>query len=105
MQDDVDRHHILPRAQFDRDVRPAADTLAKIAFLNGDTNKSVGAQSLDVYLAKLKAKVIDSQRNSRDKELWDVDEAEAFGAERREMLADGINDFIAECLPARNSVG
>jgi len=42
LQNNVDRHHILPRAQFPEDVRATADNIANMAFIAGDVNKSIG---------------------------------------------------------------
>ena len=50
LQKNVDRHHILPRAQFEESRRPKADTIANIAFITGEANRLVGAASPDVYL-------------------------------------------------------
>ena len=36
----IDRHHILPRAQFPEKQRAKSDVIANIAFISGDINKS-----------------------------------------------------------------
>ena len=104
LQDNIDRHHLLPRAQFDVRERARADVLANIAFIKGGTNKSIGAASPDVYLKKTSAKVLDSQCIPRDPALWSVDAADDFWGGRREALASAFNDFLAECFPGRNGV-
>jgi hypothetical protein len=50
LQKDVDRHHILPRAQFPESSRATADNIANIAFIVGDVNKSIGQTGPEVYL-------------------------------------------------------
>jgi len=44
----IDRHHILPRAQFPEKSRSIADTVANIAFINGDINKSISYSGPEV---------------------------------------------------------
>jgi hypothetical protein len=45
VKENVDRHHLLPRAQFPERDRHKADTIANIAFITGPVNRSVGAPS------------------------------------------------------------
>ena len=52
LQNNVDRHHILPRAQFPEDVRATADNIANMAFIAGDVNKSIGQSGPEVYLSQ-----------------------------------------------------
>ena len=61
LQSNVDRHHILPRAQFPENLRPTADNIANVAFIAGDVNKSIGQAGPEVYLAKVKTRVLESQ--------------------------------------------
>ncbi|MBI2985908.1 MAG: DUF262 domain-containing protein [Deltaproteobacteria bacterium] len=39
LQSTIDRHHILPRAQFPERQRPSADCIANIAFISGSANR------------------------------------------------------------------
>ena len=52
LQNDVDRHHILPRAQFPERLRSTADNIANIAFIASDVNKSIGQSGPEVYLKR-----------------------------------------------------
>jgi hypothetical protein len=101
LQANVDRHHILPRAQFPDNDRAQADTIANIAFVTGEANKSVGAASPDVYLRGLKAEVLQSQCIPADQSLWRINESEEFWRARRELLATAFNGFLRKMLPAR----
>jgi hypothetical protein len=101
LQAAVDRHHILPRAQFDDHSRPRADTVGNIAFIVGDVNKSIGQTGPEVYLKRLDARVLKSQCIPADRSLWAIDRAEDFWASRRELLAASFNDFLRESLPQR----
>lgn len=105
LQGSIDRHHILPRAQFDRDQRSSADTLANIAFISGESNRSVGAASPDVYLGKLKRRVRDSQCIPSEQGLWRIDRADEFWAARRSLLAAAFNEYLGECFDRRKLVG
>jgi len=100
-QKNVERHHLLPRAQFEERKRPTADTVANIAFITDEVNRSVGAASPDVYLGKIKQKILESQCIPLDKSLWQIDRAEEFWKHRRELLAEAFNDYLREALPGR----
>jgi hypothetical protein len=97
----VDRHHILPRAQFPEKLRAKADTLANIAFISGSANRSVGAASPDVYLGKVNREVLESQCIPLDANLWRIDRADDFWAARQRLLASAFNDYLKKMLPGR----
>lgn len=101
LQGNVDRHHILPRAQFREKDRPSADTIANMAFIAGDVNKSIGQSGPEVYLKQLKPRVLDSQCIPRDQSLWSVDQAERFWQARRTLLAEAFNGYVRQALPQR----
>jgi hypothetical protein len=101
LQNAVDRHHILPRAQFPDLSRATADNIANIAFIVGDVNKSIGQTGPEVYLKHLDARVIKSQCIPLDDSLWAINRAEDFWAARRELLAESFNDFLRDSLPQR----
>jgi len=58
LQNNVDRHHILPREQFPEELRSTADNIANMAFIAGDVNKSIGQVGPEVYMAKVKTRVL-----------------------------------------------
>jgi hypothetical protein len=97
----IDRHHILPRAQFSEKLRSTADTIANIAFISSDINKSIGQSGPEVYLKRIKRKVLESQCVPTDSALWAVDRADDFWSARRELLATSFNDYIRTALPQR----
>lgn len=101
MQRHIDRHHILPRAQFDEQYRKEADTLANIAFVTDEANRSVGMSAPQIYLSNLSNKTLKSQCIPLDSSLWDIDSSDAFWAARRELLAEAFNEFVVEALPGR----
>ncbi len=101
LQSNVDRHHILPRAQFEQELRPTADNIANMAFITGDVNKSIGQAGPEVYLGKLKSRVLESQCIPTDRRLWRIDRAEEFWEARRELLAESFNEYVRDSLPQR----
>jgi hypothetical protein len=101
LQANVDRHHLLPRAQFPERDRQKSDTVANIAFITGGINRSIGAASPDVYLAQIAPEVRASQCIPDDKSLWRIDRCEEFWHERRRLLADGFNQALRKMLPGR----
>ena len=101
IQRNIDRHHILPRAQFPIRSRSQADNIGNIAFITGDVNKAIGAASPDIYLAKIKPDVLQSQCIPSDESLWRIDRAEDFWQARRELLSDAFNLFLRTMLPGR----
>jgi hypothetical protein len=102
LQKGVDRHHILPRAQFPDLSRATADNIANIAFILGDVNKSINQAGPEVYLKRIEARVIKSQCIPPDDCLWGISRAIEFWAARRELLAESINDFLQDSLPQRH---
>ena len=102
LQAHVDRHHILPRAQFPERDRSKADNVANIAFISGEVNRSIGAASPDVYLAKLSAEVLESQCIPLDRDLWRIDRAQEFWSARQMLLSDGFNGFLRKMMPGRH---
>ena len=101
LQSNVDRHHILPRAQFQERDRRTADNIANIAFIASDVNESIGQAGPEVYLAKVKPRVLRSQCIPTDSALWKISEADSFWRARRELLADSFNEYVRKSLPKR----
>jgi hypothetical protein len=102
LQESVDRHHILPRAQFPVSRRHNADNVANIAFVTGEANRSIGAAAPDVYLKKLKSRVLETQCIPLDRDLWSIDAADEFWKRRCELLADAFNEYLKQVLPGRH---
>ena len=101
LQNAVDRHHILPRAQFSDKSRTSADNVANIAFIVGDVNKSIGQSGPEVYLRRVNPRALKSQCIPPDQNLWAIDRAEDFWAARRQLLSNAFNDFLRDSLPNR----
>jgi hypothetical protein len=101
LQNGIDRHHILPRSQFPEKLRPTSDNIANIAFIASDVNRSIGQSGPEVYLKKIKPKVLESQCVPLDRNLWSIDNADEFWAARRQLLAESFNAFVIEAMPQR----
>ncbi len=101
LQDNVDRHHILPRAQFPEKKRSTADNIANMAFITGPVNKSIGQTGPEVYLKSTRMRILKSQCIPTDSALWRIDQAESFWRARRRLLADSFNEYIRKSLPGR----
>jgi hypothetical protein len=105
LQTSVDRHHILPRAQFSEKLRSTADNVANVAFVASGVNRSIGQSGPEVYLKQVSKKVLDSQCVPGDNRLWAIDRAEQFWEARRALLADSFNEFVKDALPGRRLAG
>lgn len=101
LQPKIDRHHILPRAQFPEKHRASADCVANIAFVSDSTNRSISMSGPEVYLAKIPKDVLESQCIPTDRRLWSIDRANEFWNVRRGLLSDSFNEFLKEGLPNR----
>ena len=101
LQNSVDRHHILPRAQFSAKLRSTADNVANIAFISSDVNKAIGLSGPEVYLKRISKKILKSQCVPNDSHLWAIDRAEQFWEARRALLAESFNEFLKNALPGR----
>jgi hypothetical protein len=101
MQDDIDRHHLLPRRQFPAEIRTTSDKVANVAFITSEVNRAISHTGPEVYLSEIKPVFLESQCVPMDQTLWRIREADAFFAARRVLLADSFNEFVRESLPGR----
>jgi hypothetical protein len=101
LQKNVDRHHILPRAQFDEEYRWRADTVANIAFIASDVNKAISVSGPEVYLRRVSTRALESQCIPTNKALWSIDRADESWEERRRRLCEAFNEFVRDALPQR----
>lgn len=101
LQSAVERHHILPRAQFDERKRGEADRVANIAFVSDRANKAVSSSGPEVYLAKIDKRVLESQCIPLDRNLWRIDRSKDFLEARKKLLAEAFNEFLGTMLPNR----
>ena len=103
LQSLVERHHILPRAQFQEKDRAKADCVANIAFVSEGANRTISNSGPEVYLQNIKRRVLATQCIPENEDLWRVDRSKEFFAERRSMLASAFNEYLKTLLPARKT--
>ena len=101
LQENVDRHHILPRRQFPEAERSRADTVANIAFIASDVNKAISHSGPEVYLKEIDPPILESQCVPLDPSVWRIETANAFFAVRQKLLAEAFNDFVKSALSRR----
>jgi hypothetical protein len=101
MQDDIDRHHILPRRAFPESDRPRSDNVANIAFITSEVNRQISHTGPDIYLKEIEPTLLESQCIPVDQSLWNIREANAFFAARRKILAESFNEFVGSALRRR----
>lgn len=97
----IERHHILPRAQFKSKEASGADCVANIAFVSAGANRQIAAASPDVYLSEVPKGVLTSQCIPLNQELWRINQAANFFDKRCELLAASFNSYLREVLPNR----
>ena len=105
----IEIHHFFPQAVLRKagyePANPAHKSLineiANLAFLTKQANLGISASKPTVYVPKVLAKYPDALRQQavpQNPALWEVDNFEAFLAERRRLLAEAINTFMDSLL-------
>jgi len=97
----IEYHHIFPKRLLnargmDRYLR---DEMANLAFLGQKANNRIRATEPKVYLAEIAShdpKRLEAQFVPMDPSLWELDQFESFLAARRQLLADAMNQILAE---------
>ena len=93
----LEQHHIFPRAILRNAYESEnIDELANIAFLSKDANLKVSDDNPMEYLTKIPADCLEQQFVPMNPNLWAVDAFPQFLEERRQLVADGINQVIEE---------
>jgi hypothetical protein len=101
MHGEIDRHHVLPRRQFNERSRSMADTVANIAFITSEVNNAISFSGPEVYLAQVNPQYLKSQCIPLTPGLWRIAKSDEFFAARRKLLAQSFNDFLRDALPGR----
>jgi len=98
---DIQRHHIFPRAKGVEGDRRLLDTIANIAFISTDENKSLSDDSPSVYLHGIPQERLESNCIPTEESFWSYHNREKFWENRRKSLAEAFNDYIKSQLPRR----
>jgi hypothetical protein len=88
----IELHHIFPRALVS-DIYPRQDVneLANMAFVSKRKNLEISANDPGSYLQSISPERLRQQYVPLDMDLWKVDRFQDFLAERRRLLAEGVN--------------
>ena len=97
----IEYHHIFPKKLLnERGVdRYTRDEIANIAFLGQKANRRILARKPTDYLAEIAEHDparLEAQFVPMDRSLWELDRYEEFLASRRQLLADAMNEVLAE---------
>jgi hypothetical protein len=109
-------HHFFPQAVLRKagyePANPVHKTMineiANLAFLTKQANLGISASKPGIYVPKVLAKHPDALKQQavpQNPALWDVENFEAFLAERRRLLAEAINTFMDSLLAETSREG
>jgi hypothetical protein len=105
----IERHHIFPQAVLYENGYSSSDTRHKAlvneignsAFLTKAANLKISKSDPLAYLRDIKKatpEALEAQFIPMNEDLWQVSKYEEFLQARRELIAQGINDFMAKLL-------
>lgn len=113
-QHQLEFHHIFPKAVLKNDYSSReADDIANLAFIGGGTNRKISSKSPAAYLAAVLEKIgpsgLAAQAIPSAERLFDVANYKEFLVQRRQAIADRLNEFLAgftdkDLAPASPSV-
>lgn len=96
----LELHHIFPKAYLRKNGYSAneANNFGNYAFQTRDTNLGIGARSPSDYMPEVAERqpgALESQWVPTDRKLWKVENYREFLSERRRLLAEAANTFLA----------
>lgn len=98
----LEKHHIFPKAFLYKKYNSAnsihkamVNEIANIAFITKDSNLEILTTDPAEYLPKIDAEQLKKQFVPTDSSLHSIDNYELFLDERRKLICDGINRFLA----------
>ena len=92
----IEIHHVFPKALLKAEgvSRRDRDEIANLAFLGAKPNKKISKALPEDYLAKIPKDRLTAQCVPTDPRLWKLSRFDDFLAERRKLLAAGVNQLI-----------
>jgi len=102
-------HHIFPQSVLRKANYELGEIneIANFAFIGGGSNRAISDKSPEVYMPKILeargAVALKGQLVPNTPELWKVSNYRAFLAERRALLAECVNEFVAAAAAAAQS--
>lgn len=103
----LESHHIFPQSLLynsgysSETDRTIVNQVANRAFLTQKANRTISASPPSEYLPEVESNfpgALRAQAMPTNPDLWKTENYEAFVAERRQLLADEINDFLDKFL-------
>lgn len=96
-------HHIFPKARLYElgHSRPVVNALANFCFQTKDTNLKISDTLPEVYFKEIEERypgALASQWIPMDERLWKIENYPEFLEQRKELLAEETNRFLAELL-------
>jgi len=95
----LELHHIFPRAILKEsgDFKThEIDDIANIVFLSQKANRAILKSNPEDYLPRIEEERLRSQHVPMHRELWRIDRFRDFIIERRKLITEAINEFLAE---------
>jgi hypothetical protein len=105
----IQTHHIFPQSVLRQAGFEAAEIneIANLAFIGGNSNRSLGSKTPDVYLPPILEKrgqpALEAQCIPQNEELWKIERYRQFLEVRRKLLADAVNAFLDDVLSEDSS--
>jgi hypothetical protein len=92
-------HHIFPKAVLKSTATTReTDDIANLAFISGKANRKISAKEPALYFPEVRKangeQPFESQCIPTDTKLLTVERYKAFLAERRRLIAEGLNEFL-----------
>jgi len=105
----IHSHHIFPKAMLMRNNWTETDDgqkgqineIANRAFLTDDTNIKISDDNPEIYLPAILSNYPDALKQQLVPEnptLWAIEHFEEFLAQRRQLIADGINNYLSSLV-------
>jgi hypothetical protein len=99
-------HHIFPKAIVAADyARQDVNEIANLAFLSKQANLQIGKQEPHVYFPGIEPERLARQFIPENEELHHRERFQDFLAERRRLLADGMNEVLQQLAPSNVAAG
>lgn len=96
---DLEFHHIVPKALIkDNYSARVVNQVGNLAFLSQRANAKISASAPSTYLPSIDLARLQAQFVPTDQALWSLDRFEDFVRERRQLLADAINNLLASLM-------
>lgn len=105
----LELHHIFPKTRLRRAgySHKMVNAVANFCFLTAGSNKIISAREPAEYLAEIAKDQPDALRSQwipEDRSLWQINRYPDFLRQRRELLAEAANDFLARLRSGHSRV-